>query len=302
MARAKKEVKEIETKDNKEIDVEEIKTELKKYIEEEVKKENSEYIKTYNKEVLRPKKRKIIRQRILIILLIILYILTFVFLVKDHYFDKYIIKLEERLNIRKEEPKEEKEKTSDNNKEEEKRLEKEKEEKLNKLKEKYNGIFTNVLISTSNNYKNDYYNGKYSNNFFLSLGVELLRESDIVKEQDVITLSGDKLLEKVKMITKEEINNESFTYKDISFKYIKSINTYILDKELTRDGTYIERDIINIEEGSTTVKIDTIEYYTKNGKRYNPITDEEISSGSISNNKFMTFEFILDNNNYYLVK
>ena len=310
MARAKKEVKALELKTNdeetqkEEIDVEKIKSELKDYITEEVRKENAEYIKTYYKEVLKPKKRKIVRQRILIILLILLYIVSFAFLVKDHYFDKYIIKIEEKLNIRREEKKESKEETKkeENNKEEENQKQaKEKEDQLNKLKEKYKDIFQNVIITTSNNYRQDFYDGKYSNSFYLSLGVELLSENDIIKEQDIITINADTLLDKVKQITNNSITNESFTYKDISFKYIKSFNTYILDKELTKDGTLIEREIVNIEEGST-IKIDTIEYYTKNGKRYNPVTDEEISNGTISNNKFVTFEFINDNNNYYLVK
>ena len=312
MARTKNDVKKLDTKEVeevKQINVEEIKTELKTYVDDEVKKETRELFRAYNKEVLKPKRRKIIKLRLIIALLLILYIVTILFLFKDHYFDKYIIKFENKFLQRETLIKDDlkvkdnttKEDEAKKREEEQRQLQIEKEQKLNNLKNKYQNLFQNVIITTNNNYKNEYYSGKFSNNFYLSLGVELLNESDIVYEQGIITVSGDKLIEKVKLVTTQTINNDSFIYKDVSFKYIKSLNTYILDKELVKDGIQIQREVVNIEEG-TNITIDTVEYYVKEGKKYNPVTDKEIEDNSISSNTFMTHEFVLSNGSYYLIK
>ena len=313
MKKTKNEIVKIEEETtNSEALKEEIRRDLKSYIDESVKRETDSYIKLYNAQVLKPKKRKILKLRIIIFLLIILYIATLAFLVKDHYFDKYIIKLEETFvkkenKEKKEEPKKEEEPKVDPEKEEEERKQREakqKEEEQNRLREKYNDIFSSVIVKTTNGYLHDLYGNTFSNKLFLSLGVELLDLPDISHDDGVITLNGDKLLEKVKLVTDKNIVNESFVYNNINFKYIKSLNIYMLDKEFDKDGTFIERRILNIEEKGNTVTIDTIDYYTKNGKYFNPLTNEEIANfGEIdSGTMFKTYVFTKSNNYYYLDK
>ncbi len=286
-----------------EIDINQMKMELLDYIKTQVDYESKEAAKRLNDRYIREKKRKIFFLWVIIFILLFGYLITTVFLIKDHYFDKYIVKVEEKLVDKDKQNKEDHKDKEETDKPEEKNDISE-EIKKQELINKYSNIFDGFKITKGNSYLNDFYHNENKNLVLLSLGAEYLTKEDFEQDGDIYILKDNVLASKIETFTKNSFEHETFTYNNIEFKYIKTLNCYFINKEFDTNKEEVKRVIVSVKEDDT-LEITTKEYYIKDKYIIDPTTDIKLmkeSSFDKNNNKLQekTYRFKKVDDKYYM--
>ena len=271
------------------ININDLKAELVEYMKKEIDIEIDDVVKEKERKYIRAKSRKIFWLEIIIFLLILIIIGGIVFLYKDHYFDKYfnvannvIVKDDNKEDTTKEvEPQEEPK-------------EEPKEEKptLEELKKKYENILDNINITDKNSYLRDFYKNNYTDELKLSMSASLIEE-DNLKEDESFIIKRETIESNYKKLFSSNINIVSFDYNGVHFNYIKSLDTFIGSGNL-EESNKITKDITSIEENEDIIKITTKEYYTKDDKKYNPLTNKEKEEEKVYEFKLVEGKYLIN--------
>ncbi len=280
-------VKQIEMKEIKEdkINLDDIKDELKNYIDKEIKSEYQNEITKINNKLVREKNKKIIFRNIIILILIIIIGFLIYLLYDNNYFSKILVK----DNDIKEEVK-----TNTNNKEKEEIKEEDKEKKeevkkttLSELKEKYGKLIDNYYISDLSNYKEDYYNGNLTNELKSYMTLNKINFNDLEIDDNSNIISEEEFSEVYESLFNDQFVGTNFDYNNNKVRYLSKVSSFITEKVLIKDKNNIVREIINIEENGSIIKITCVEGKVINNILYNINSDEEIGSynGDITNYK-----------------
>ena len=267
------------------ININDLKAELVEYMKKEIDIEIDDVVKEKERKYIRAKSRKIFWLEIIILLLILIIIGGVIFLYKDHYFDKYfnvtnneIVKKENKEDTTKEvetqeEPKEEK-------------------PTLDELKKKYETILDNINITDKNSYLRDFYKNNYTDELKLSMSASLI-EDDNLKEDGTFIIKRETIESNYKKLFSSTINLVSFDYNGVHFNYIKSLDTFIGSGNL-EESNIITKDITNIEENEDVIKITTKEYYMKDDKIFNPLTNKEKEEEKIYEFKLVDDKYLIN--------
>ena len=279
-------VKQIEMKEIKEdkINLDDIKDELKNYIDKEIKSEYQDEITKINNKLVREKNKKIIFRNIIILILIIIIGFLIYLLYDNNYFSKILVK----DNDIKEEVK-----TNTNNKEKEEiKEEKEKKEEvkeptLSELKEKYGKLIDNYYISDLSNYKEDYYNGNLTNELKSYMTLNKINFNDLENDDNSNIISEEEFKEVYESLFNDQFVGTNFDYNNNKVRYLSKVSSFITEKVLIEDKNNIVREIINIEENGSIIKITCVEGKVIDNILYNINSNEEIGSynGDITNYK-----------------
>ena len=98
-----------------------------------------------------------------------------------------------------------------------------------------------------------------------------------IKEEDDYKLINDNTFKKIyDTLFNEGYEATTFDYDGNKIGYLSSLAIYMLPKDIVKNDTLIEREIINIEEVDDEILITTIEGVIRDGKLYNVITNEEV--------------------------
>ena len=279
-------VKQIEMKEIKEdkINLDDIKDELKNYIDKEIKSEYQDEITKINNKLVREKNKKIIFRNIIILILIIIIGFLLYLLYDNNYFSKILVK----DNDIKEEVK-----TNTNNKEKEEiKEEKEKKEEvkeptLSELKEKYGKLIDNYYISDLSNYKEDYYNGNLTNELKSYMTLNKINFNDLEIDDNSNIINEEEFKEVYESLFNDQFVGTNFDYNNNKVRYLSKVSSFITEKVLIKDKNKIVREIINIEENGSIIKITCVEGKVIDNILYNINSNEEIGSynGDITNYK-----------------
>ncbi len=293
---AKKELMKLE---DKELNVDEIKLEVFEFAKSQISTEIDKEVKKANDRYIKDRNRKIISQKIIIALLVISYLVTIGFLINDHYFDKYLVKNEITDNDINKPNEENKETNKENDKEEQNTVD-ENELKKQALIEKYSNIFDNYKLTMGNQYLND----MDFNKFILAYAIDNLSSDDFTIDDETYMLNKEVINNKIKEMFNVEIENETFMYNDIEFKYYKKLDYYILNKEFNHNELPVIRKIMDVKE-ENDIEITSKDYYIKDELVYtidnNYLCDEKDLDNYLEKIPTKTNKFIKNNDGYYLI-
>ena len=261
-----------------EVNLEEIKKELKNYIDDEIKTMSKEELdKAYKKLIHEKNKKVIFRDIVIVIMLGIIGFLLFI-MYKNDYFNKFFNKSDEVVE------KNDNNMPSNNDKKEESTIDEPKEEvkeikpTLEELKTKYGSLLNYYILNENCTYKEDFYQGKLSSELKKYLVLNTIDFSSI-KEEDDYKLINESTFKKIyDTLFNEGYEASTFDYDGKKIGYLSSLAIYMLPKEIIKNDTLIEREIINIEVVDEKILITTIEGVIRDSKLYNVITDEEVEN------------------------
>ena len=251
-------------------DIESVKNELKDYVTLEIKKQYNEELEKANRRLIKGKNKSLIWRDIIILLLIIIIGFLVYLMYKDGYFQRLFGKnepisvIDDKKEEQKEEPKEEKK-------------EEVKKPTFEELKKEYASLLNNIYINEKSEYLKDYYQGKITDELKNYLALNLVDFRELSKEDDYNIINNDTLRIKYNKIFDDEYKSVNFLYNGNEIRYISMLNSYVTSIPLEEERTNIKRDITNIIVDGDSVLIETEEYLFKEGKRYNVITNDEIT-------------------------
>jgi len=253
--------KELLKYEEKELNIDEIKLEVFDFAKSQINIEIDKEIKKANDRYIKDRNRKILSQKIIIFLLVISYLITIGFLINDHYFDKYLVndsKVDNKINNNNNSnPSNKDENTINEPSIDENELKKE------KLINKYSTIFDNYKLTIGN----EYLNSNDINRFLLAYSIDNISDDSFIIEEDTYMIKKEIISDKVYEMFNTKIDDETFKYNDIEFKYFNSLGYYILDKKFVRSDISIIRKIIDVDEESS-IKIITKDYYLNDNLVY----------------------------------
>ena len=262
----------------KEINLDEIKKELKDYIDDEIKNVSKEELDRAYKKLIHEKNKKVIfRDVVIVIMLGIIGFLLFI-MYKNDYFNKFFNKSDEVVekNNNSDNNKSNNDNKEDNTTEEPKEEVKETKPTLEELKSKYGSLLNYYILNEKCIYKEDFYQGKLSSELRKYLVLNTIDFSSI-KEEDDYKLINESTFKKIyDTLFNEGYEASTFDYDGNKIGYLSSLAIYMLPKDIVKNDTLVEREIIIIEEIEDEVAITTIEGVIRDNKLYNVISDEEI--------------------------
>lgn len=248
-------------------DLESVKNELKDYVTLEIKKQYNDELDKVTRKLIKEKNKKIIFKNIFIVLLILIIIFLLYIMYNDGYFNRLFNKKEEIIN-----PIDNKEENSEENSQKE-----EKKPTIEELKKEYSSLLENIYINEKSIYLRDYYEGKLYDEIKNYLALNLVDFRELNKEDDYNIISDDVLRIKYNKIFDDEYKSVNFNYNGNVIRYINVINSYVTTNLLEEEQTSIKRDITNIVVDGEKVIIETDEYLLKDSKKYNILTNNEIT-------------------------
>ena len=280
---AKKEKLELTVPDDK-YDIESVKNELKDYVTLEIKKQYSEELDKANRRLIKEKNKSIFWKNIFIIILILLIGFLLYLMYNDGYF-KRLFNKDEIIVVP--DNKEKNDNVEDKPKEELKPT-------FEELKREYGVLLNDIYINEKSTYIKDFYQGKLYDELKNYLALNLVNFKDLSKEEDYNIIGNDILRIKYNKIFDDEYKSINFDYNGNEIRYINVLNSYVTDTLLEVSNSNIKRDITNILKDGDLVLIETEEYLLKDGKRYNILTNEEITG---INNTLIRMIYTFKNNN-----
>jgi hypothetical protein len=179
---------------------------------------------------------------------------------------------------------------------------------LDDLKEKYSYLLDKINISEKSSYLSDYYDGNISGEILLSIAANNLDEESIILDDDTYIVTSSDIQNAFLEIFNTDYEPQSFTYNDITFKYLKTQEIYILDKEFTKSVSNIKRVVKDITQNDEEIIIETVEAIVSDKKDYNVETKKSVSTYKdddtiLSNEKKLNtikYYFVKEDNNYLL--
>lgn len=264
-------------------DLESIKNELKDYVTLEIKKQYSEDFDKANRRLIKEKNKSLIWKNIIILFLICIIGFLLYLMYNDGYFKRLLNNGEKEV-------------TSNSNQKDDVE-EKPKEEvklTLDELKKEYGILLNDIYINEKSIYLKDFYQGKLYDELKNYLALNLVNFNDLNKEDDYNIIGNDTLRIKYNKIFDDEYKSINFDYNGNEVRYINVLNSYVTETLLEVSHSNIKRDITNILVDGDLVLIETDEYLIKDGKKYNILSNEEITD---TNNTIIRMIYTFKNNN-----
>lgn len=256
----------------KRIDVERIKEDLTKYIDERVNETFINEIDKTNKRLLKEKSRKIFIKNIVIIVLLAIIGFLGYLLYSNNYFDQFF---DRKTNQEEKDNKEQKEESSDKN-EDNKKEEKPNEPTLEELIKKYGRLLDDYYINESSSYLINFYDGKLDDNLKKYFTLNSLDFDSVKKEDDYQIIDEDTFKMMYEKLFDSKYTSGSFEYNNNKIRYISMINSYMTERLLKQEKSYIIKEITDIKVENNIVTIKTIEGIVKDNKLYNILYDSEV--------------------------
>lgn len=264
-------------------DLESIKNELKDYVTLEIKKQYSEDFDKANRRLIKEKNKSLIWKNIIILFLICIIGFLLYLMYNDGYFKRLLNNGEKEV--------------SSNTNQKDDVEEKPKEEvklTLDELKKEYGILLNDIYINEKSIYLKDFYQGKLYDELKNYLALNLVNFNDLNKEDDYNIIGNDTLRIKYNKIFDDEYKSINFDYNGNEVRYINVLNSYVTETLLEVSHSNIKRDITNILVDGDLVLIETDEYLIKDGKKYNILSNEEITD---TNNTIIRMIYTFKNNN-----
>ena len=264
-------------------DLESIKNDLKDYVTLEIKKQYSEDFDKANRRLIKEKNKSLIWKNIIILFLICIIGFLLYLMYNDGYFKRLFNNGEKEI-------------TSNTNQKDDVE-EKPKEEvklTLDELKKEYGILLNDIYINEKSIYLKDFYQGKLYDELKNYLALNLVNFNDLNKEDDYNIIGNDTLRIKYNKIFDDEYKSINFDYNGNEVRYINVLNSYVTETLLEVSNSNIKRDITNILVDGDLVLIETDEYLIKDGKKYNILSNEEITD---TNNTIIRMIYTFKNNN-----
>ena len=264
-------------------DLESIKNDLKDYVTLEIKKQYSEDFDKANRRLIKEKNKSLIWKNIIILFLICIIGFLLYLMYNDGYFKRLFNNGEKEV-------------TSNTNQKDDVE-EKPKEEvklTLDELKKEYGILLNDIYINEKSIYLKDFYQGKLYDELKNYLALNLVNFNDLNKEDDYNIIGNDTLRIKYNKIFDDEYKSINFDYNGNEVRYINVLNSYVTETLLEVSHSNIRRDITNILVDGDLVLIETDEYLIKDGKKYNILSNEEITD---TNNTIIRMIYTFKNNN-----
>lgn len=236
-----------------------IKNNIKNYVDETIKKELVEQVEKANKKVIKEKNKKIMWRNIIIILLLgIIGFLVYI-LYDNNYFARFFVK----ENV---EEVEKKEIIID-------ALE-QKTPTLEELKEKYQYLLKDIKVSEKSSYLEEFYQGDLTKELKNYLALNTLDFSKFEVEEDYNVIEENKIKTAYEKLWTDSFETTNFDYNGHKIRYFNKLKSYITDEVLVQEGTYITREIIDIQVNNNKVSIKTVEGILQDGELQNVLTKE----------------------------
>lgn len=276
---------------------EEIKQEILDYTEKKIDIEVNAAISRAEKKLIKHKNSVIVKRDTLIVLLLCLSVYLGYLLYKTDYFDKYFIDKSDNKIVNKE-PEQSIQKDDETPTEE---------EQLDELKTKYSKLLDTVLISSD--YYKEIYSGTLSEPAKLNIVINNLKETDLTVEDETSIIDENTITTKYgELFDIANYTPVSFTFNNVSFKYIKSQAIYLATSEVTKTESNLVRYITNVTEEDDKVIIETVEGLVNQKRLYNILTNKYVSSftdesnleSNITKLNTLKYTFINKNTNYLL--
>lgn len=264
-------------------DLESIKNDLKDYVTLEIKKQYSEDFDKANRRLIKEKNKSLIWKNIIILFLICIIGFLLYLMYNDGYFKRLFNNGEKEV-------------TSNTNQKDDVE-EKPKEEvklTLDELKKEYGILLNDIYINEKSIYLKDFYQGKLYDELKNYLALNLVNFNDLNKEDDYNIIGNDTLRIKYNKIFDDEYKSINFDYNGNEVRYINVLNSYVTETLLEVSHSNIKREITNILVDGDLVLIETDEYLIKDGKKYNILSNEEITD---TNNTIIRMIYTFKNNN-----
>ena len=264
-------------------DLESIKNDLKDYVTLEIKKQYSEDFDKANRRLIKEKNKSLIWKNIIILFLICIIGFLLYLMYNDGYFKRLFNNGEKEVtsNANQKDDVEEKPK-------EEVKL------TLDELKKEYGILLNDIYINEKSIYLKDFYQGKLYDELKNYLALNLVNFNDLNKEDDYNIIGNDTLRIKYNKIFDDEYKSINFDYNGNEVRYINVLNSYVTETLLEVSHSNIKREITNILVDGDLVLIETDEYLIKDGKKYNILSNEEITD---TNNTIIRMIYTFKNNN-----
>ena len=234
-----------------------IKNNLKTYVDETIKKELYDRVEKSNKKVIIEKNKKIIWRNIIIVILLLIILFLLYLLYDNNYFAQYFVK---------ESNPPQEEKKSD--------IEEKSEPTLEELKETYQVLLKDIKISENCNYLEDFYSGNLTKELKNYLALNTLDFRKLEVEEDYNIIDENKLKTAYEKLWNDSFDKINFDYNGHKIRYFNKLKSYITDELLEQTGSYITREIIDINVEKNKVSITTVEGIQVDGELKNVLTKE----------------------------